>query len=120
MGVLTVELRKTGADFASASTSVNAGIKPRLIASYNHLGNNDGRNLDAAHGGELQFRSKEISKSSVVDDMVEANHLLYKPLASRTADSKDGFVKGHTTEHPDHVVKIVYMPAAGDDKKALE
>ena len=45
------------------------------IASYNHLGNNDGKNLSAPH----TFRSKEISKSNVVDDMVAANHLLYKP-----------------------------------------
>ncbi|KAK4050764.1 Myo-inositol-1-phosphate synthase [Microbotryomycetes sp. JL221] len=114
-----------GDDFKSGQTKVksvladylvNAGIKPLLIASYNHLGNNDGKNLDAP----AQFRSKEISKSSVVDDMVEANPLLYKKLAARTADSKDGKVKGHDVEHPDHVVKICYMPAAGDDKKALD
>lgn len=37
-----------------------------LVIAYNHLGNNDGKNLNA----EAQFRSKEISKSSVVDDMV--------------------------------------------------
>ena len=42
---------------------VNSGIKPRSIASYNHLGNNDGANLSAP----AQFRSKEISKSSVVE-----------------------------------------------------
>ncbi|GAA6061194.1 hypothetical protein JCM10212_001515 [Sporobolomyces blumeae] len=117
-----------GDDFKSGQTKVksvlaeylvNAGIKPRLIASYNHLGNNDGRNLAAA-GGELQFRSKEISKASVVDDMVMANHLLYKPLAEKEADSKDGFVKGHTTEHPDHCVVIKYLPACGDDKKAID
>ena len=71
---------------------VNAGIKPLSIASYNHLGNNDGRNLSA----ERQFRSKEISKSSVVDDMVAANHLLYKPPAP-------GEKKG---EHPNHLVVI--------------
>ena len=71
---------------------VNAGIKPLSIASYNHLGNNDGRNLSA----ERQFRSKEISKSSVVDDMVGANHLLYKPPAP-------GEKKG---EHPNHLVVI--------------
>ena len=53
---------------------VNAGIKPLSIASYNHLGNNDGHNLSA----EPQFKSKEISKSSVVDDMVESNRLLFK------------------------------------------
>ncbi|GAA5991192.1 hypothetical protein JCM5350_008234, partial [Sporobolomyces pararoseus] len=114
-----------GDDFKSGQTKVksvlaeylvNAGIKPRLIASYNHLGNNDGKNLSS----QAQFRSKEISKSSVVDDMVEANHLLYKPLAEKEADSKDGFVKGKTTEHPDHCVVIKYMPACGDDKKAID
>jgi ATPase subunit of ABC transporter with duplicated ATPase domains len=45
-----------------------AGIKPECIASYNHLGNNDGRNL----ASPKQFRSKEITKSNVVDDMVAA------------------------------------------------
>ncbi|GAA5935122.1 hypothetical protein JCM1841_000338 [Sporobolomyces salmonicolor] len=114
-----------GDDFKSGQTKVksvlaeflvNSGIKPRLIASYNHLGNNDGRNLDAP----AQFRSKEISKASVVDDMVEANHLLYKRLNAPTADSSDGFVKGHQVEHPDHTIVIKYMPAAGDDKKAMD
>lgn len=33
------------------------------------LGNNDGRNLSAPE----QFKSKEISKSNVVDDMVASN-----------------------------------------------
>ena len=45
---------------------VGAGIKPTSIVSYNHLGNNDGMNLSAPQ----TFRSKEISKSNVVDDMV--------------------------------------------------
>jgi myo-inositol-1-phosphate synthase len=47
---------------------INAGIKLTSIASYNHLGNNDGKNLSS----QKQFRSKEISKSNVVDDMVAA------------------------------------------------
>lgn len=64
---------------------VSAGIKPTSIVSYNHLGNNDGRNLSAPQ----QFRSKEISKSNVVDDMVASNRLLY--------------AEG---EHPDHVVRV--------------
>ena len=60
-----------GDDFKSGQTKVksvlaeflvNAGIKPLSIASYNHLGNNDGKNLSS----QRQFRSKEISKSSVV------------------------------------------------------
>jgi myo-inositol-1-phosphate synthase len=86
---------------------VNAGIKPLSIASYNHLGNNDGRNLSA----EKQFRSKEISKSSVVDDMVDANRLLYK--APEVGSEGKG-------EHPDHIVVIKYVPAVGDSKRAID
>jgi myo-inositol-1-phosphate synthase len=78
---------------------ISAGIKLTSIASYNHLGNNDGMNLSS----QRQFRSKEISKSNVVDDMVAANTVLYK----------EG-------EHPDHTVVIKYMPAVGDDKRALD
>lgn len=85
---------------------VNAGIKPLSIASYNHLGNNDGRNLSQ----EAQFKSKEISKSSVVDDMVGANQLLYRPA---TKGEKKG-------EHPDHLVVIKYVPAVGDSKRAID
>ncbi|RDB20674.1 Inositol-3-phosphate synthase [Hypsizygus marmoreus] len=90
---------------------VNAGIKPLSIASYNHLGNNDGRNLSA----ERQFRSKEISKSSVVDDMVDANRLLYKAPEVNAKGVKDA--KG---EHPDHIVVIKYVPAVGDSKRAID
>ena len=79
---------------------VSAGIKPLAITSYNHLGNNDGLNLNSA----AQFRSKEISKTNVVDDMVNSNKLLY---------SKEG-------EHPDHVVVIKYVPNVGDSKRALD
>lgn len=89
---------------------VNAGIKPLSIASYNHLGNNDGHNLSA----EPQFKSKEISKSSVVDDMVDANRLLYKPPVP---GAKGKAVKG---EHPDHIVVIKYVPAVGDSKRAID
>ncbi|PNP43809.1 hypothetical protein TGAMA5MH_04091 [Trichoderma gamsii] len=97
-----------GDDFKSGQTKmksalvdflINAGIKLTSIASYNHLGNNDGKNLSS----QKQFRSKEISKSNVVDDMVAANDILYK--------------KG---EHPDHCVVIKYMPAVGDNKRALD
>lgn len=92
---------------------VNAGIKPLSIASYNHLGNNDGHNLSA----EPQFKSKEISKSSVVDDMVNANSLLFKP-ASEEAKAKGG--KAAKGEHPDHIVVIKYVPAVGDSKRAID
>ncbi|KAK4241294.1 hypothetical protein C8A03DRAFT_12431 [Achaetomium macrosporum] len=97
-----------GDDFKSGQTKmksalvdflINAGIKLTSIASYNHLGNNDGKNLSE----HKQFRSKEISKSNVVDDMVAANTVLY---------GKD--------EHPDHVVVIKYIPAVGDSKRAMD
>ncbi|KAJ9475504.1 Inositol-3-phosphate synthase [Pseudozyma hubeiensis] len=92
---------------------VNAGIKPLSIASYNHLGNNDGYNLSS----QRQFKSKEISKSSVVDDCCAANHLLYKPAVpgKTTADGKAD--KG---EHPDHCIVIKYQPAVGDQKVAMD
>jgi len=80
---------------------ISAGIKLTSIASYNHLGNNDGMNLSS----QKQFRSKEISKSNVVDDMVAANTVLYNK---------------ETGEHPDHCVVIKYMPAVGDNKRALD
>jgi len=116
-----------GDDFKSGQTKiksclaeflVNSGIKPLSIASYNHLGNNDGRNLNA----QKTFRSKEISKSSVVDDMVEANHLLYKPLLEAPKGEKNIETGGQVrkTEHPDHCVVIKYMPSVGDDKVALD
>jgi len=97
-----------GDDFKSGQTKiksvlvdflVSAGIKPLAITSYNHLGNNDGKNLSAPK----QFRSKEISKSNVVDDMVESNQILYKP-----------------GEHPDHTVVIKYVPTVGDSKRAMD
>lgn len=97
-----------GDDFKSGQTKmksvlvdylVSAGIKPVSIASYNHLGNNDGYNLSQPNC----FRSKEISKSNVVDDMVASNGLLYK----------EG-------EHPDHTVVIKYMPFVGDSKRAMD
>lgn len=56
-----------GDDFKSGQTKiksvlvdflVGAGIKPVSIVSYNHLGNNDGKNLSAPK----QFRSKEVFK----------------------------------------------------------
>ncbi|XP_052872601.1 inositol-3-phosphate synthase [Anopheles cruzii] len=97
-----------GDDFKSGQTKlksvlvdflVSAGIKPVSIVSYNHLGNNDGKNLSAPQ----QFRSKEISKSNVVDDMVASNHILYGPH-----------------EHPDHCVVIKYVPYVGDSKRAMD
>ncbi|KAF3536738.1 hypothetical protein F2Q69_00018645 [Brassica cretica] len=97
-----------GDDFKSGQTKmksvlvdflVGAGIKPTSIVSYNHLGNNDGMNLSAPQ----TFRSKEISKSNVVDDMVASNGILFE-----------------SGEHPDHVVVIKYVPYVGDSKRAMD
>merc|ERR1712176_1490979 len=97
-----------GDDFKSGQTKiksvlvdflVSSGIKPESIVSYNHLGNNDGKNLNAPK----QFRSKEISKSNVVDDVVNSNKILY---------GKD--------EKPDHCVVIKYVPTVKDSKRAMD
>lgn len=78
---------------------VSSGLKLTAIASYNHLGNNDGLNLDYSKC----FRSKEISKSSVIDDVIGYNPILYP-----------------NNEHPDHIVVIKYVPSVGDSKRALD
>lgn len=97
-----------GDDFKSGQTKIKsvladyligAGLKIASIVSYNHLGNNDGRNLSAP----AQFRSKEITKASVVDDVVEGNRLLYQP-----------------GERPDHCIVIKYVPYVGDSKRAMD
>eukprot|EP00033_Pygsuia_biforma_P000027 GCRY01000035.1.p1 GENE.GCRY01000035.1~~GCRY01000035.1.p1 ORF type:complete len:512 (+),score=139.04 GCRY01000035.1:139-1674(+) len=111
-GVIELALQKrvfiAGDDFKSGQTKmksvltdflIGAGLKATSIVSYNHLGNNDGKNLSAPQ----TFRSKEISKSNVVDDMVNSNNYLYK----------EG-------EHPDHCVVIKYVPYVGDSKRALD
>lgn len=104
----TLNVFIAGDDFKSGQTKlksvlvdflISAGIKPVSVVSYNHLGNNDGKNLSAPK----QFRSKEISKSNVVDDMVQSNQILYK--------------KG---ESPDHCVVIKYVPYVGDSKRAMD
>ncbi|KAL0624836.1 Inositol-3-phosphate synthase 1, partial [Plecturocebus cupreus] len=75
-------------DFKSGQTKVksvlvdfliNSGLKTVSLVSYNHLDNNDGQNLSAP----LQFRSKEVPKSSMVDNMVQSN-----PYLPYVGDSK--------------------------------
>ena len=97
-----------GDDFKSGQTKIksvlsdfliNSGLKLQSVVSYNHLGNNDGKNLSAPE----TFRSKEISKSGVMDDVVRANRLMYQP-----------------SENPDHCVVIKYVPYVGDSKRAMD
>lgn len=70
---------------------VQAGIKPESIVSYNHLGNNDGKNLSQAN----TFKSKEMSKKSCVDDMLNSNKILFPEEAKI-----------------DHEIVIKYVPFA--------
>ncbi|NXT26708.1 INO1A synthase, partial [Syrrhaptes paradoxus] len=121
-----------GDDFKSGQTKlksvlvdflVGAGLKTKSIVSYNHLGNNDGKNLSAPQ----QFRSKEISKSNVVDDTVQANPVLYGPQ-----DKPDHCVSWGTGDRGDTrdddggdgdvawQVVIKYVPYVGDSKRALD
>lgn len=105
--------------------------QPTSIVSYNHLGNNDGKNLSAPQ----QFRSKEISKSNVVDDMVQSNHILYKPgekpdhCVSNLGDGKkDNDVltwfeenrSGFISVSVQFQVVIKYVPYVGDSKRAMD
>lgn len=120
-------------------------MKPTSIVSYNHLGNNDGLNLSAPQ----TFRSKEISKSNVVDDVVGSNELLYakvrpppspaRPAAPRPSRALASDPKAVSCtlrrptvrcllsaercpqgESPDHVVVIKYVPYVGDSKRAMD
>ena len=107
-----------GDDFKSGQTKlksvlvdflVSAGIKPLAITSYNHLGNNDGHNLSQ----EEQFRSKELSKSNCISDVVDSNHILYPRSSTKGTPSDD-----HNTV--DHTVVIKYVPTVADDKRAID
>ena len=88
------KLKSVMADFL-----INSGLKLTAVVSYNHLGNNDGKNLD----DYKCFRSKEISKASVIDDLTGCNPILYPEKS-----------------HPDHLVVIKYVPSVGDSKRALD
>jgi myo-inositol-1-phosphate synthase len=80
---------------------ISNGLRLASVVSYNHLGNNDGKNLSE----DKCFRSKEISKSSCLDDMIFANKMMYPDPHS----------------HPiDHTVVIKYIPFVGDSKRALD
>merc|ERR1712032_221232 len=71
-----------GSDFKSGQTRfktimsdflIGSGIRLSSVVSYNHLGNNDGCNLQE----DKCFQSKKISKAGVLDDAVKSNQLLY-------------------------------------------
>jgi myo-inositol-1-phosphate synthase len=63
------------------------------------LGNNDGCNLSS----DAQFKSKEISKKSCIDDILASNKVLF-PESTKI----------------DHEIIIKYVPFTGDSKKAID
>jgi len=79
---------------------IGSGIRLSSVVSYNHLGNNDGKNLAESH----TFKSKEMSKSGCIDDALKSNEILYP--------------KGE--DSIDHTVVIKYVPFVGDSKRALD
>lgn len=98
-----------GSDFKSGQTRfktvmsdflIGSGLRIASVVSYNHLGNNDGKNLSE----DKTFRSKQISKAGVLDDAIAGNPILYP--------------KGN--EKIDHEVVIKYVPFVGDSKRALD
>lgn len=98
-----------GNDFKSGQTRfktamsdflIGAGLRLSSVVSYNHLGNNDGKNLSE----DKCFQSKKISKSGVLDDAINGNEILYP---------KDD-------KNIDHDVIIRYIPFVGDSKRALD
>jgi len=98
-----------GSDFKSGQTRfktimsdflIGSGLKLASVVSYNHLGNNDGKNLKE----DKCFQSKKISKAGVLDDAIKANPQLYPENDSNI----------------DHEVVIKYVPFVGDSKRALD
>ena len=98
-----------GSDFKSGQTRfktimsdylIGSGIRLSSVVSYNHLGNNDGKNLQE----DKCFQSKKISKGGVLDDAIKSNSILYP-------DGDDKI---------DHEVVIKYVPFVQDSKRALD
>ena len=67
-----------GSDFKSGQTRfktimsdylIGSGLRLASVVSYNHLGNNDGKNLSE----DKCFQSKKISKGGVLDDAIKSN-----------------------------------------------
>lgn len=98
-----------GSDFKSGQTRfktimsdflIGSGIRLSSCVSYNHLGNNDGKNLQE----DKCFQSKKISKAGVLDDAMDGNRVLY-PEGEKSID---------------HEVVIKYVPFVGDSKRAMD
>lgn len=98
-----------GSDFKTGQTKfksimadffIGTGLKLASCMSYNHLGNNDGKNLSEPN----TFRSKEISKQGVLDESIASNSKLYPEDDKKI----------------DHTIVIKYCPFVGDSKRAMD
>jgi len=98
-----------GSDFKSGQTRfktvmsdfiIGSGLRLASVVSYNHLGNNDGKNLSE----DKTFQSKKISKAGVLDDAIKGNDILYPEGKNKI----------------DHEVVIKYVPFVGDSKRAMD
>uniref|UniRef100_A0A7S2ZMU0 inositol-3-phosphate synthase n=2 Tax=Rhodosorus marinus TaxID=101924 RepID=A0A7S2ZMU0_9RHOD len=94
-----------GDDFKSGQTKmksvlvdylIGCGVKVKTMVTYNHLGNNDMYQLT----DQVMWKPKSAAKSKVIEDLVEANEVLYP-----------------NDEKPDHVVVVKYVPFLGDSKR---
>ncbi|CRH00550.1 inositol-3-phosphate synthase, putative [Plasmodium relictum] len=117
----------------------STGLKPKSIVSYNHLGNNDGKNLSSS----LQFYSKKISKSNLICDYVKANEQLYddeitdpvfkqnkecshvdslNEACNQNLENENEVFDGEYIEKQkvNSEIVIKYVPYVGDDKKAID
>jgi myo-inositol-1-phosphate synthase len=70
------------------------------VVSYNHLRNNDGKNLSE----DKCFQSKKISKAGVLDDAIKGNSILYPEGQNKI----------------DHEVVIKYFLFVGDSKRVID
>jgi len=109
-----------GSDFKSGQTRfktimsdylIGSGIRLSSIVSYNHLGNNDGKNLSE----DKCFQSKKISKGGVLDDAIKSNSILYPKTDGK--QSSNVIFRG---DKIDHDVIIRYIPFVGDSKRAID
>lgn len=85
-----------GDDFKSGQTKlksvlvdflISAGIKPVSIVSYNHLGNNDGKNLSAPQ----QFRSKEVTFRHSATQFLQFSNVLFEDFQKQRSGRHGGF-----------------------------
>ncbi|TFK19094.1 NAD(P)-binding protein [Coprinopsis marcescibilis] len=86
---------------------VDTSVDPLSVASYNHVGTNDGHNSSPTARSGARRSSRPAS--------VAANCLFFKP-----PELNDKGTLKDKGEHPDdHVVVIKYVPAVGDSKRAI-